>query len=177
MGRVAGKIWRQGPIRGYCILIFVTAGSHNQGFGRLIKKADEIAKETEEDFVIQKGHTDYKPANAEFFDFASRDEMQELVKKARIVISHGGAGSIIFALNAGKPLIVVPRLKKYGEHVNDHQIELVRAMEKEGKVKAVYDIEHLGPALEAIDDAIPIKREKPVMIEVIKNYLKELEQK
>lgn len=158
-------------------MIFVTVGTHNQGFERLVKKADEIAKGIDEDIIIQRGHTAYKPVNASFFDFASRDEMRRSVEKARVVVSHGGAGSIIFALGAGKPLVVVPRLKAYEEHVNDHQLELAKALEKEGKVRAVDDIEELEAALKASDGAIPIKGEKPAMIKIIKDYLGELEQK
>lgn len=156
-------------------MIFVTVGTHNQGFERLVKKADEIAKGISEEVVIQRGHTVYKPENADFFDFASRGEMQGLVKKARVIVSHGGAGSIIFALTERKPVVAVPRLKKYREHVNDHQIELVRVLEEEGRVRAVYGIEELESVLKAAEDMIPKDREKPVMIEVIKNYLRELE--
>lgn len=152
-------------------------GTHNQGFDRLAKRVDEIAKGVGEDVIIQRGHTAYTPKHASFFDFATRDEMRRLVKKARVIVSHGGAGSIIFALSAGKPVVVVPRLKRYGEHVNDHQLELARALEEGGKVRAVYDIEELETALKTMDDAIFIREEEPVMIGVIKNYLRELEQK
>lgn len=156
-------------------MIFVTVGTHTQGFDRLVKKADELARSLKEEVVIQRGNTAYEPSHASYFDFASRDEMQKAVEKARVIVSHGGAGSIIFALSAGKPVIVVPRLTGYGEHVNDHQLELARALEREGKVKAVYDVEELGAALKASKDASLINREKPVMLEVIKNYLIGLE--
>lgn len=156
-------------------MIFVTVGTHNQGFERLVRKADEIAKSMREEVVIQRGRTAYEPRHASFFDFASRAEMRASIEKARVVVSHGGAGSIIFALSAGKPVVVVPRLKEYKEHVNDHQLELARALEEEGKVKAVYDIEELEAALKTVEDAILIRRGKPVMVEIIKSYLRELE--
>lgn len=155
-------------------MIFVTVGTHNQGFERLVKKADEIARDLKEEVVIQRGNTAYEPRYARFFDFASREEIAEWVEKARVVVTHGGAGSIVFALSRGKPVIVVPRLKKYHEHVNDHQVELARALEEEGRVKAVHDVEELKAALEAAPNATLIKGEKPVMIRVIKNYLREL---
>lgn len=155
-------------------MIFVTVGTHNQGFGRLVKKMDEIAREMEEEVVIQRGHTSYEPRHARFFDFASREEMEEWVTKAQIIVTHGGAGSIIFALSKNKPVVVVPRLKRYGEHVNDHQIELARALEKEGRVRAVLDVEDLRRCIEEVKGKTIIS-EKPEMIEEIKKYLRELE--
>ena len=156
-------------------MILVTVGTHNQGFDRLVKKMDEIAEELGEEVVVQKGHTSYEPRNARFFDFASRGEMEKWVEKARVVVTHGGAGSIVFALGKNKPVVVVPRLKKYGEHVNDHQIELARALEKEGRVKAVLDVKDLKRCIQEAEGATLIKREKPVMVEEIKKYLHELE--
>ena len=156
-------------------MIFVTVGTHNQGFYRLVKKADEIADSMGEEIIIQRGHTAYEPRYASFFDFDSRNEMRALIEKARMIVSHGGAGSIIFALSAGKPVIVVPRLKTYKEHVNEHQLELARALEEEGKVKAVYDIEELEATLKVVENARLIKREKPVMLKIIKDYLREME--
>lgn len=155
-------------------MIFVTVGTHDQGFERLVKKADEIALEIKEEVVIQRGCTAYEPRHARFFDYASREEMAGWVEKARVVVTHGGAGSIVFALSRGKPVVVVPRLKKYGEHVNDHQLELAGALEREGRVKMVLDVEELKAALEAAGDATLIKGEKPVMIKIIKNYLRGL---
>jgi UDP-N-acetylglucosamine transferase subunit ALG13 len=156
-------------------LIFVTVGTHNQGFERLVKKIDEIAGELEEEVVIQRGHTSYEPMHARFFDFAPREEMGEWVDKARLIVTHGGAGSIVFALSKRKPVVVVPRLKKYGEHVNDHQIELARALEKEGRVKAVLDVDELKECIDEAEGKTIIRREKPVMVEEIKKYLHELE--
>ncbi len=156
-------------------MIFVTVGTHNQSFERLVKKADEIAEELDEEVVIQRGHTPYEPEHASFFDFVSRSEMQNVVEKASVVVSHAGAGSIIFALAAGRPLVVVPRLKRYEEHVNDHQLELAKVLEESEKVRAVYDIDELENTLKTMKDIEPVEREKPVMIEVIKNYLERLE--
>ncbi len=155
-------------------MIFVTVGTHNQGFDRLVKKMDEIAGDLEEEVVIQRGHTSYEPRNARFFDFASREEMEEWVDKADIIVTHGGAGSIIFALSKNKPVVVVPRLRRYGEHVNDHQIELAKALEKKGRVKAVLDVEDLNRCIQEVKGKTIISK-KPVMVEEIKKYLRELE--
>lgn len=156
-------------------MIFVTVGTHNQSFDRLVRKADEIAGEIEEEVVIQRGNSGYKPRYAKYFDFAPRDEMEKWVERARVVVTHGGAGSIVFALSKNKPVVVVPRRKKYGEHVNDHQLELARALEEEGRVKMVLDVEELKRSIAEVKGKTLIRREKPVMIEIIKDYLRDLE--
>lgn len=121
---------------------------HSQSFDRLIKKMDEIAGKIKEEVIIQIGSSKYKPKNAKYFDFTDNFEnIIELNKKARVVVCHGGAGTIITALNEGKPVIAVPRRKKYKEHINDHQLELVVALSKNNKILAIHNIELLENAL------------------------------
>jgi UDP-N-acetylglucosamine transferase subunit ALG13 len=125
-------------------LIFVTVGNHNQRFDRLIKKMDEIAGKIDEKVIMQIGHTNYKPVNAEYFSFVdSFEEILRLNRDSRVVVSHAGAGSIVTALKQKTPVIVVPRLKKYNEHMNDHQLEIAHAMSDDKNVTVVYDIESL----------------------------------
>jgi len=129
-------------------LIFVTVGNHYQGFDRLIKKMDEIAGKVDEKIIMQIGHTKYKPVNAEYFSFVdSFEEILRLNKDSRVVVSHAGAGSIVTALQQKTPVIVVPRLKKYNEHMNDHQSEIAHAMSNDKNVTVVYDIESLKDCL------------------------------
>jgi len=129
-------------------LIFVTVGNHYQGFDRLIKKMDEIAGKIDEDVVMQIGHTAYKPVNAEYFSFLdSFEEILRLNRDARVVVSHAGAGSIVTALKEKTPVIVVPRLKKYNEHMNDHQLEIAKAMSDNKNVTVLYNIESLEDSL------------------------------
>lgn len=128
-------------------MIFVTVGMHSQGFDRLIKKMDEIAGKINEEVIMQVGSTAYKPKNAKYFVFKNFQKMQELVRETRVVVCHGGAGTIIAALDYEIPVIAVPRLKKYNEAIDDHQLELINALEKDGKITAVYDIEKLENTL------------------------------
>lgn len=129
-------------------MIFVTVGSHYQGFDRLIKKMDEIAGKIDEDVVMQIGHTTYKPVNAEYFSFLdSFEEILRLNRDARVVVSHAGAGSIVTALKEKTPVIVVPRLKRYNEHMNDHQLEIAKAMSDDRNVIVLYDTEFLEDSL------------------------------
>lgn len=123
-------------------MIFVTVGTARD-FSRLIKKVDEIAGKIKEEIIIQKGQTKYNPKNCKYFKFVSRDKFLEYIKKADIVITHGGVGIIINSLQQGKPTIVVPRRKKYNEHKNDHQMDIAKELESEGEILACYDVEYL----------------------------------
>lgn len=128
-------------------MIFIMVGTHFQGFDRLVEKADELAGRIQEEIVIQLGHTRYEPKNARYFRFIERDEdIKELMKKARIVICQG-AMSVIDALEMGTPVVAVPRLQRYGEHMNDHQLIFSRKIEETGYIRVVEDIEDLASAL------------------------------
>lgn len=104
-------------------MIFVTLGSQKFQFNRLLQVVDKL--ETDERIFAQIGYSDYKPQNYEFKKFLDRDEFTNVMDLADIVITHGGTGAIINAVKKGKKVIAVPRLKKYGEHVDNHQIQLV----------------------------------------------------
>lgn len=104
-------------------MIFVTLGSQKFQFNRLLQVVDNL--ETDETIFAQIGYSDYKPKNYNFKKFLDRDEFANVMDLADIVITHGGTGAIINAVKKGKKVIAVPRLKKYGEHVDDHQIQLL----------------------------------------------------
>ncbi len=104
-------------------MIFVTLGSQRFQFDRLLQAVDEL--KTDEEIFAQIGYSNYEPQNYEYKKFLDRDEFENVMDKADIVITHGGTGAIIGAVKKGKKVIAVPRLKKYGEHVDDHQLQLV----------------------------------------------------
>ncbi len=111
-------------------MIFVTVGTHEQPFNRLIEEIDRLKGENiiEDEVIIQKGYSTYEPKYCEAFDLIGYDEMDKYIKEARIVITHGGPASFIAPLALKKIPIVVPRQKKYNEHVNDHQLEFSKAV-------------------------------------------------
>jgi beta-1,4-N-acetylglucosaminyltransferase len=113
-------------------VIFVTVGMHSRGFDRLARAADEMAARIDEPVVIQRGSSRFTPSYAQWFDFLDQAEMQQWLADARVVASHGGAGSILSVLLSGKPLVVVPRLRRFGEARDDHQLELARALAQRG---------------------------------------------
>lgn len=122
-------------------MIFVTVGTHEQQFERLLKCIDEM--NLEEKVIVQSGYTDYQFQNCEAQKLLPYSQMVENVKNARIVITHGGPSSIMMPLQIGKIPIVVPRQKKFNEHVNDHQLEFVKKISENGSIIPVYDIEKL----------------------------------
>lgn len=113
-------------------MIFVTVGTHEQPFDRLLKCIDEMVedKKIKEKVIIQKGYSDYEPQNCESYKLIGYEEMQKYIKDARIIITHGGPASFIAPLSIGKTPIVVPRRKEYNEHVNNHQVEFCKEVEK-----------------------------------------------
>jgi len=159
-------------------MIFVTVGTHTQPFNRLLQKVDELIKERKirEKVIAQIGYSTYEPKNYNYFTFTSEEKILELNKKARLIITHAGAGSIITALQFRKPIIVVPRLKKFNEHVNDHQVQIAKAFEKEKKVLACYDIEDLEKVIIKAKKFRPrIEKGKQKIFSIINNFLEELE--
>lgn len=133
------------------VKIFVTVGSRNYPFDRLFKKLDELCEEgvIQGEMFAQLGTSKYQPKHYGYKDFVSQDEFLEKVKWADIVVSHGASGSIMKALNEGKKVIAVTRLEKYGEHINDHQIQNNEAFAQNGYVLAVFEMDELGKAFDA----------------------------
>ncbi len=109
-------------------MILVTLGTQDKSFERLLKLIDKAIddKIIKEKVIVQAGFTKYKSKNMEIFDTVSSDELDKLIKKADLIITHGGVGSILSALKYNKKVIATPRLSKYNEHTNDHQKQIVK---------------------------------------------------
>ena len=130
-------------------MIFVTIGGF-RAFDRLVCQMDRIAGEVKDRVIMQIGFTEYEPTNCEWRRFMSRTEVEDACADARLIVSHAGTGSILTALEHNKPLVLVPRLKAFGEVFDDHQLEIAREMERLG-ITVVYDIANLQSALENPD--------------------------
>jgi len=133
-------------------MIFVTLGSQKFQFNRLLKAIDEQigAGKIKDRVFAQIGCSDYKPQNYGFKDFLNRDEFSDVMNKAEIVITHGGTGAIIGAVKKCKKVIAVPRLAKYGEHVDNHQKQLVGQFKDLDLIIECDDCENLSNAVEAV---------------------------
>lgn len=133
-------------------MIFVTVGTHEQQFNRLVKCVDELKGNNviQEDVIIQTGFSTYEPKNCTWKKLYPYDEMIKLVDEARIVITHGGPSSFIMPLQVGKIPIVVPRKREFEEHVNDHQVMFCRAVEQ--KQKNIIVVENINTLENVIAD-------------------------
>ena len=133
-------------------MIFVTLGSQKFQFNRMLVEIDKLIEEgkiTDEVFA-QIGASDYKPRKFKYKDFLTQDEFKDYMKNANLVITHAGTGAIVTALKKDKLVIAIPRLAKYGEHVDDHQIQLIDEFKELNFIEPVYEIEQLANALEVV---------------------------
>jgi UDP-N-acetylglucosamine transferase subunit ALG13 len=132
-------------------MILVTVGNATQGFPRLLDAVDRIAGEGAfggDAILVQSGHTrDFRPRHCRHQAFFPMEEFIALVHEASLVIAHAGAGTLFHVFGAGKIPVVMPRRRQYGEHVDDHQVELVRALSAEGRVVPAYDAADMSGAV------------------------------
>ena len=127
-------------------MIFVTVGTHEQQFNRLIEHIDNLVGKgaITEEVIMQIGYSTFEPKYCKFSKLMPHQEMINNVHDARIVITHGGPASFIMPLQFGKIPVVVPRRKKFNEHVNDHQLEFSKAVaERQKNIIVVEDIDSL----------------------------------
>ena len=132
-------------------MIFVTVGTHEQPFNRLVKCMDELVKNNRitESVIIQTGYATYEPKCCKWSKFFTYSEMEKNMDEARIVITHGGPSSFIMPIQRKKIPIVVPRRKEFEEHINNHQNEFCKAVaERLGMIIIVENIDSLGKIIQ-----------------------------
>lgn len=138
-------------------MIFVTVGTHEQQFNRLLKEMDRLVEEgiIKEEVFIQTGFSTYEPKHCKWSKLISYKDMDKMVKEARIVITHGGPASFIAPLQIGKIPIVVPRQFEFDEHVNNHQLEFAKEVsERMGTIIPIFDIKDLQKTIVDYDKII-----------------------
>ena len=150
-------------------MILVMLGTQNNDFHRLL---EEIEKNIEngninEEVVVQAGFTKYKSDKMKIFSLTSKENLENLIKQADLIITHAGVGSIEMALEQNKKVIAVPRLKKFREHVNDHQKDIERKLDEKGCLIGIDDVSKLCLALKKVKKFIPKKYEKSNSDEII----------
>ena len=134
-------------------MIFVAGGSQKFPFDRLIEGLDRLLEEgtLKEEVFAQTGACTYVPRNMKSVDFLDSSAFSEKIRQCSLMIVHAGTGAITAGLTAGKPIIVVPRIATYGEHVDDHQFMIARRFAQESYVVCVEDMEQLGAAIQKIE--------------------------
>lgn len=133
-------------------MIFVTLGSQKFQFNRLLIELDKLVEEKKicNDIFAQIGYSDYKPKNYEFKEFLDREQFAEIMERCEIVITHGGTGAIVGAVKRDKKVIAVPRLAKFGEHVDDHQLQIIDQFTNMNFIVGVKDTNEIYEALELL---------------------------
>ncbi|MCI8544544.1 MAG: beta(1,3)galactosyltransferase EpsH [Lachnospiraceae bacterium] len=131
-------------------MIFVTVGSQKFQFNRLLEAIDSLCAERriEEEVFAQTGYSDYEPKHYTYRHFLNRQEFAQVTNRADIVITHGGTGSIIGAIKKGKKVIAIPRLAKYQEHVDDHQLQLLEQFAEMNLIQACLECDKLANAID-----------------------------
>ena len=133
-------------------MIFVTLGSQKFQFNRLLIELDKLVEEKKisNDIFAQIGYSDYKPKNYEFKEFLDREQFAEIMERCEIVITHGGTGAIVGAVKREKKVIAVPRLAKFGEHVDDHQLQIIDQFTNMNFIVGVKETNEIYEALEQL---------------------------
>ena len=129
------------------IKIFLTVGSQQFQFNRLLEAVDSVDN-TKYEIFAQIGYSTYKPKNYEFIDFIDRETFSNKMSEADLVITHAGTGAIISALKMGKKVLACARLKKYGEHVDDHQCELLKVFVEKNYINELKEFSKIENAIE-----------------------------
>jgi len=155
-------------------MIFLTVGTQF-AFDRLVKAVDKAVAEgvVDEDVYAQIGKSAYKPRHFEYTDALGKELFDDYVQRASNIISHAGMGTIIMALDNNKPLLVMPRLKRYGEVVNNHQVSIAKRFEQHGYLLAAYNVDQLSEKMRALKVFKPCKRQPQTekVVERISGFL------
>lgn len=156
-------------------MIFVTVGSQKFQFNRLLQKIDELKDEgiITEDVFAQTGASDYIPQNYAYENFLDRTAFAQKISECDKVITHGGTGVIIGAVKKGKKVLAVPRLAKFGEHVDDHQLQLLKQFDELGIIIACYELDELEDKYKELCEAQlnPYNSSTDAVIESIDQFI------
>lgn len=122
-------------------MIFLTVGTQDKPFTRIIQAVEQavIDGKITDEVIVQAGNTKYESKVLTVLNYVPFDEFNNYLLKADIIITHGGVGSILNALKLKKKVIAVPRLEKYGEHINDHQLQVIKKMTEQGYILSTED--------------------------------------
>ena len=156
-------------------MIFVTLGTQDKSFKRLLEDIDNVVKKhnIKDKIIVQAGYTKYDSKNMQIFDLLDKDEFDNYIKKCDLLITHGGVGSILTGLKNNKKVIACPRLAKYNEHMNDHQLQIINKFTKSGYILSYNEGDDL---YRVINDSKKFKPKKYLsntdnMIKIIEDYI------
>ena len=140
-------------------MVLVMLGTQNNSFHRLLEEVEKCLDDgiINEEVVVQTGGTKYNSKKMKTFALISNEELNKYIEEASFIICHGGVGSIVSSIKKGKKVIAVPRYKKYEEHVNDHQVQIVDSFTQQGFICGINDVSELKNAISKISNFEPQK--------------------
>ncbi|MCK5271071.1 MAG: hypothetical protein KAJ52_00790 [Sedimentisphaerales bacterium] len=158
-------------------MIFLTVGTQFP-FDRLVKTVDDFVGSNgfDEEILAQIGDSTYQPQNFKAVASLDKHLFDKYLRESSCIISHAGMGTITMSLEHGKPLLVMPRRKIYGEVVNDHQVAIAKKFDELGHVLVVYEIADLPEKIKQLKTFVPRKREAQpkVVAKRIKCFIDEI---
>lgn len=156
-------------------MILVTVGTQDKDFSRMLNLVEEQInkKNIAEEVIVQSGHTKYVSDKMKIFDFIPNNQFDKYIKDANIIITHGGVGSIVNSVKLGKKVIAIPRLSKYNEHDNDHQLQICEKFSELGYIKVLNENDDFSKLLKEIEKFKPTKyiSNTKNIIEALENYI------
>lgn len=159
-------------------MILVMLGTQNNSFHRLLEEIEKLIEKNviTEEVIVQAGYTKYETKNMKIFDLIPKEELEKMQEQADLIITHGGVGSIISSLQKGKKVIAVARKHEYGEHVNNHQEEIVELFNKKGYIIGINDVDNLEVAIKQINEFEPkeYKQDNSKMLKIIEEFIEKI---
>ena len=156
-------------------MILVLLGTQNNSFHRLLEEVERNIenKTIQEEVVVQSGYTKFESKNMKIIDLMSKEELAKYQDKASLIITHGGVGSIVSSIEKGKKVIAVPRKHEYGEHVNNHQKDIIELFDKKGYIIGIKEVDKLEQALKTVENFEPkeYKHDNTKMLKIISDYI------
>lgn len=156
-------------------MILVLLGTQNNSFYRLLEEINRLIEKgiIKDKVVVQAGHTKYESEYMEILDFIPGEKLEELEEKADLIITHGGVGSILQSITKNKKVIAIPRLHQYGEHVNDHQKQIVETFHEKGYIIGIQTVKELEEAVAKIKEFEPKKyqQDNSKMLKIIEEFI------
>jgi len=142
-------------------MILVLLGTQNNSFHRLLEEIDKLIenKKITDEVIVQAGYTKYETKNMKILDLIPKKELEQYQEKADLIITHGGVGSIISSIKKNKKVIAIARLHEYGEHVNNHQKDIIQLFNQKGYIIGLNDVKELENAIEKVKVFTPQKYE------------------
>ena len=160
------------------ILILILLGTQDKPFNRLLEAVDKAINDgyIKEEVIAQIGFTKYKSKNIKTFELIPKEEYENIIGRADLIITHAGVGSILTGLNKNKKVIAAARLKEYGEHTNNHQLQILHELYKKGYILRLDDFNDLPMVLEEAKTFKPnkYKSNNKKFVKMVEDYIDNL---